>query len=112
MKDVIDVCKALSDETRLRILKILENEELCARDIVAALDQSQPRVSFHLKMLRNTGLIMDRKQGKWMHYHINGADPFKRFLIMSVLDRISGDVIEQDRRRLSLFLKNRGGICC
>jgi len=112
MKDVINICKALSDETRLRIIKILENGELCVCDINAALDIIQPKGSFHLKVLKRTGLIKDRKQGKWMYYSINSADPFKKFLILSVSDRMRDDVVEQDKKRLSAFLKKRGTNSC
>ena len=52
MKDLLNVFKALSDETRLRILKLLEHGELCVCDIVAALNTIQPKVSFHLATLK------------------------------------------------------------
>jgi ArsR family transcriptional regulator len=64
MKDLLEIFKTLSDETRRRILKLLEHGELCVCDIVAALDMIQPKVSFHLGVLKDAGLIKDRKQGK------------------------------------------------
>ncbi|PIX88616.1 MAG: ArsR family transcriptional regulator, partial [Nitrospirae bacterium CG_4_10_14_3_um_filter_44_29] len=51
MQKLLDTFKALSDETRLRILKLLEHGELCVCDVVAALDMIQPKVSFHLAVL-------------------------------------------------------------
>ncbi|BCB97052.1 transcriptional regulator [Dissulfurispira thermophila] len=99
---------ALSDETRLRILKLLEHGELCVCDIVAALDMIQPKVSFHLSILKNAGLIKDRKQGKWIHYSIDDSDMFKRFLVLSVLEKISESEVKEDKKRLDKFLKNKG----
>lgn len=64
MKELINVFKKLSDETILKILKLLEHGKLCVCDIVAALDTIQPKVSFHLGVLKKAKLIKDRKQGK------------------------------------------------
>lgn len=87
MEQILNLFKALSDETRLRIIKLLEHGELCVCDIVAALNMVQPQVSFHLSALKEAGLIKDRKQGRWVHYSINDSDMFKRFLILSVLEK-------------------------
>jgi ArsR family transcriptional regulator len=103
--DLVAVFKALSDETRLRTLRLLGDEELCVCDIVAALDMVQPKVSFHLRILKNAGLIKDRKQGKWIHYRIDGNNIFNRFLILSVLEKISDESVKEDRRRLDKFKK-------
>jgi ArsR family transcriptional regulator len=105
VKDLLTTFKALSDETRLRILKLLERGELCVCDMVAAFDMIQPKVSFHLSVLKQAGLLKDRKEGKWMHYKIDDSDLFKRLLILSVIEKIPGDVLEEDLRRLEEFLK-------
>lgn len=107
MQDLLNVFKALSDETRLRIIKLLERGELCVCDIVAALDMSQPKVSFHLNVLKEAGLIRDRKQGKWIHYRLNDAEMFRRFLLLSVMERTPEDALRKDNRRLGNFLKNK-----
>jgi ArsR family transcriptional regulator len=112
MNALVTVFKALSDETRLRTLKLLEDGELCVCDIVAALDLVQPKVSFHLKILKDAGLIMDRRQGKWIHYRIYDSDMFKRFLIHAVLEKISAESVGEDRKRLNEFRKNKKGLCC
>jgi len=65
--------KALADETRLRILKLLEVKELCVCEVMAALDLTQPTTSHHLGILENIGLVKDRRHGKWVFYSI--ADP-------------------------------------
>ncbi len=105
--DLLNIFKALSDETRLRILKLLEEGELCVCDVVAALEMVQPKVSFHLGVLKEAGLIKDRKQGKWIHYRIADSDIFRRFLILSVLERTPEDVIKEDKKKLNGFLKNK-----
>jgi ArsR family transcriptional regulator, arsenate/arsenite/antimonite-responsive transcriptional repressor len=105
MQDLLNVFKALSEETRLRIVKLLEHGELCVCDIVAALDMIQPKVSFHLAVLKEAGLIKDRKQGKWTHYSIADTDMFRRILLLSTLERISAETVSEDMRRLKDFLQ-------
>ncbi|MFA5516787.1 MAG: metalloregulator ArsR/SmtB family transcription factor, partial [Desulfuromonadales bacterium] len=65
MKDLARTCKAISDETRLRILAILTRGELCVCDLMAILDLPQSTVSRHLATLRHAGLVEDRRQGLW-----------------------------------------------
>lgn len=108
MQELLRIFKALSDETRLRILKLLEDGELCVCDIVSALDIIQPKVSFHLSVLQESGLIKSRKQGKWIFYRIDDCDMFKRFLILSVLERVSENEVVEDKKRLNRFLKIKG----
>jgi len=107
MENVLTIFKALAEETRLRIIKLLEHGELCVCDIVAALDLIQPKVSFHLAVLKEAGFIKDRKQGKWVHYSIDDADIFRRFLLLSTLERISSEFVTEDRNRLANFLKGK-----
>lgn len=107
MNELSAIFKALSDETRLRIIKLLEQGELCVCDIVAALDIIQPKASFHLGVLKEAGLIKDRKQGKWTHYSLNESDLFKRMLMVSVCEKADGAMIANDRKRLERFLKSK-----
>jgi len=65
--------KALADEIRLRILKLLEIREMCVCEVMVALDLTQPTASHHLGILENAGLVKNRKDGKWVFYSI--ADP-------------------------------------
>ena len=72
----LQLFKNLSDETRLGIVLLLkEMGKLCVCDLCAALDQSQPKISRHLAMLRESGLLLDRKQGKWVHYRLSPHMP-------------------------------------
>jgi len=70
MKEV-EILKALADENRVKILKMLRCGEMCVCDILDYLDLSQPTVSHHLKILYNAGLINYRKGGKWIYYSLN-----------------------------------------
>lgn len=108
MEDLVSMFKALSDETRLKIIKMLEQGELCVCDIVAALDMQQSKVSFHLGVLKEAGFIQDRKEGRWTHYRIHDADVFRRMLVLTTLERIAGDAVSGDRKRLAAFRKGRG----
>ena len=107
MDDVIRIFKALSDETRVRIIKLLEHGELCVCDIGAALGMVQPKVSFHLGVLKNSGLLKDRKQGKWVHYSLDESEMFKRFLLLSVAEKVSDEEVQADKDRLKTFLQNK-----
>src|SRR5829696_6755418 len=62
---------ALSDETRLQILRRLRLGERCVCDLTDALDAAQSRLSFHLKVLKDAGLVTDRREGRWMYYTLN-----------------------------------------
>ncbi|PKL52030.1 MAG: ArsR family transcriptional regulator [Nitrospira bacterium HGW-Nitrospira-1] len=107
MEVLLNIFKALSDETRLRILKLLENGELCVCDIVAAMEMSQPKVSFHLNVLKEAGFLKDRKQGRWIHYRLDESDMFRRFLLLSTLEKIPKEAVTKDKERLHAFLQGK-----
>jgi ArsR family transcriptional regulator len=66
------VFKALSDETRLRILRsISQMDELCECNIVPAFGLSQPTISYHLKVLREAGLVRSERRGQWVYHRVN-----------------------------------------
>jgi ArsR family transcriptional regulator, arsenate/arsenite/antimonite-responsive transcriptional repressor len=62
---------ALADRTRLRLLNIMADGEVCVYDFTEALGVSQPKISRHLAYLRNSGLVNTRREGKWIYYSIN-----------------------------------------
>ena len=62
---------ALADETRLQIVDRLRDGEQCVCDLTDLLDSAQSRLSFHLKSLKDAGLIRDRKEGRWVYYSLN-----------------------------------------
>lgn len=61
---------ALSDETRLEALEMLRSGERCVCELQDQLDVAQSRLSFHLKVLKDAGLVQDRKEGRWSYYSI------------------------------------------
>ncbi len=61
---------ALSDETRLGILEMLRGGERCVCELQGDLDAAQSRLSFHLRVLRDAGLVTDRKEGRWSYYAV------------------------------------------
>ncbi|MBI5342088.1 MAG: winged helix-turn-helix transcriptional regulator [Deltaproteobacteria bacterium] len=67
-----DVMKAVADPTRVRILKILEEGEMCVCQIIAVIALGQSTISKHLFLLRAAGLIKDRRDKKWIHYSLDG----------------------------------------
>lgn len=62
--------KALANETRLKILRLLTLREMCVCELTVALDLTQPTASHHLNILQNVGLVRDRKDGKWVFYSV------------------------------------------
>lgn len=68
--DIVNVLKALSDETRLRILNILCDQELCVCDIKESLNVLQTKASRHLSYLKKAGLISSRKKAQWVYYSL------------------------------------------
>lgn len=66
------IFKALCDENRIRILKLLRSGEKCACKLLEELNISQPTLSHHMKILCDSGIVVGRKEGKWMHYSISG----------------------------------------
>ena len=65
------VFKALCDENRLRILELLRGGEKCACVLIAKLDMGQSAISYHMKILVESGIVESRQEGKWTHYQIS-----------------------------------------
>ncbi len=65
------IFKAFCDENRIRILKMLRSGEMCACKILEELNVTQPTLSHHMKILCDSGIVVGRKDGKWMHYSIS-----------------------------------------
>jgi ArsR family transcriptional regulator len=64
---------ALSDETRLEIVRLLSHGERCVCELQGVLGAAQSRLSFHLKTLKDAGLVSDRREGRWVYYALNRA---------------------------------------
>jgi ArsR family transcriptional regulator len=112
MEQISKTFKALSDESRLRILGIiLRVEELCVCDIGFVMGFTQTKVSRHLSYLKNAGLVEDRRQGLWMLYRIaEPKDDARRELIEFVRRTLaSNPAAQQDALRLE---ESINGGCC
>lgn len=62
---------ALSDATRLQLVELLRGGERCVCELTDALESAQSRLSFHLRILKEAGLVLDRKEGRWVYYRLN-----------------------------------------
>src|SRR5262245_8928704 len=93
---------ALADKTRLRILNLMGKDEICVGHLVEVLGESQPKSSRHLAYLRNAGVVSVRRDGKWMHYHIEEpSDDTAAEVLRELLDGLSAQSDMQiERRRL------------
>ncbi|WP_346885156.1 metalloregulator ArsR/SmtB family transcription factor [Clostridium sp. UBA4395] len=70
--EYVQMFKALADETRLKIINMLtESEELCACKILENFNITQPTLSYHMKILTDSGLVLGNKDGSWMKYTLN-----------------------------------------
>ena len=70
MKELVNIFSAISDETRIRILKLLEKHTMCVRELTAILGIRQPSVSHHLGILKRAGLVEDIRNGQWIDYRL------------------------------------------
>jgi ArsR family transcriptional regulator len=107
LEALTDVYAALADPTRLRILSLLGDGEICVCHIHASLDVPQPTASRHLAYLRRAGLVEARRDGIWMHYHLAEiANPVVRTVVKSALHALTHMAIRtKDEKRLQLALK-------
>jgi ArsR family transcriptional regulator len=87
--------QALSDPTRLSILHRLRFGERCVCELTDALDAAQSRLSFHLRVLREAGLVTDRREGRWMYYTLN-PDAFAE--IADVVEALGSAPSDAERR--------------
>lgn len=68
---IISGFHALSEPLRIRVIELLQKRELCVCDLCEALDVSQSKLSFHLKTLKEAGLVNSRQEGRWIYYSLN-----------------------------------------
>jgi len=104
MQDLIKVMKALSDETRLRILRVLLEKECCVCEVLQALDISQSRASRNLGILQDAGFLRARRDGAWIVYSVDweSANRYAASLAKLLKDSpVANEVLAQDKERLS-----------
>lgn len=99
--------RALADRTRLRLLNLMGDDEVCVCFFVEVLKMSQPRISRHLAYLKQSGIVATRREGKWMHYRIVvPADSFAAQALADARAWLTTDKeMQRDRDRLEK-------VCC
>lgn len=111
-QSVSDKFAAFSDPTRLRILHLLHEGEMCVGDLVTILDMPQPTISRHLAYLRRSQLVETRKSGLWMYYSLAAAESELHRKLLDCLTACFPDVpaLKKDAKRAAR-LKKSGGCC-
>lgn len=94
--------RALADSTRLRIINLLGDQEVCVCFFVEILKTNQPKISRHLAYLRRAGIVAARREGIWMHYRVSTPkDENAAKVLMDVRDWLAKDPgMQDDRKRL------------
>lgn len=112
MKSDLDIFKACSDQTRLRILFLLSKRELCVCELVSILDMPQGKISRHLAILKNAELVSDRRDGTWIYYSLIASDTGLKKLLINYLqnERNRPETVMTDLNHLDK-LTDKGEIC-
>ena len=107
-EQTLDALRAIGEETRLRIVAVLRHGELTVTDLTEILGQSQPRVSRHLKLLADAGLVVKHREGTWAFFRLADSAPH-RALAAAALDTIEVDdpVLDADLQRLDAVRSRR-----
>ena len=94
--------RALADRTRLRLLNLMGNDEVCVCFFVEILKTNQPKISRHLAYLRRAGIVGARREGQWIHYRIaEPADSDAARVLKDVMTWLAADTeMQRDRQRL------------
>lgn len=94
--------RALADRTRLRLLNLMRDDEVCVCYFVEVIKTNQPKISRHLAYLRRAGVVTARREGKWMHYRIvEPQDPYAAHVFSEVRDWLLEDrKMQKDHERL------------
>ena len=98
-----ELFRALADRTRLRLINLMSEGEICVCYFVEVVGAPQPKISRHLAYLRRAGIVSARREGKWMHYGlVMPNDPGMAAVFKATLNILSADKeLQQDRRRLT-----------
>jgi ArsR family transcriptional regulator len=95
--------RALGDPTRLRLLNLIANQEVCVCYFTEVIGAPQPKISRHLAYLRKAGIVAARREGKWMHYRLAApSSPHVAGILKRVLEALQQDkTLQRDRERLN-----------
>lgn len=115
MKTTTEIFKSLADETRLRLLVLLQGgREYCVCDLMHALDMPQSTVSRHLAYLKRNGWLQDRKGGVWMYYSMKKEMlAFLQAQLVLIVTRLADSpVCRKDKERLEAYLQSKDVASC
>lgn len=100
---------ALSDKTRLRILNLLRNEEICVYYLTEVLKESQPKISRHLAYLKNTEIVSARREGKWVYYRIEiSKNLYAERLLKNILEWLTNQKeMQEDYEKLLKLINEK-----
>jgi ArsR family transcriptional regulator len=96
--------QALANQTRLRLLNLMADKEICVCYLAEILDQLQPKISRHLAYLRKAGIVASRRNGKWMHYRIaTPSHAGAAIILQQTLASLKDErIMQSDRKRLTV----------
>ena len=101
MIDPLQFFKCLADETRLKSLLIIQSEgEICVCELVEALQEIQPKISRHLALLRESRIVLDRRQGQWIYYRLNPHLPEWAKTVLAETAKQNQSYIEGNLKKL------------
>jgi len=115
MQTTVEIFKSLADETRLRLLILLQGgNEHCVCDLMQALDMPQSTVSRHLAYLKRNGWLQDRRGGIWMYYSLNKErDGFLQAQLVLIINQLAeSSVCRADKQRLETYLQSKNTSAC
>ncbi len=96
-----DVFKCLADDTRAKMVLLIDREkELCVCELTHALNQSQPKISRHLALLRASGVLIGRRRSQWVYYRLNPDLPQWVSDMLTLTNNASGEWLQEQSRRL------------
>jgi len=110
MRELVKIFKALSDASRIRILKMLEVRPLCVCEITEVLQLATSTVSKHLSILRDAGYIIDQKEGKWVNYYLNrdqNSDYVQHLLPLIRTWLPANETVLNDRKKVQTVDRNQ-----
>ena len=109
-EEVANICKAMSDSNRLRIIEMLTQGEKCGCNLLEELQVTQPTLSHHMKVLGDCGLVSSYKDGKWQHYSIN-CEKFKEYKDYIAAITCCGNTTEEFLKWMNRKHKKAGAYC-
>jgi ArsR family transcriptional regulator len=114
METLAERLKALSDPTRLRVVRLLEHGELCVCDLTEALDLPQSKVSRHMSFLKKSGWVVSRRSGKWIYYSLAEPENSIQAHVLAVLRQGLPQVPQamEDYQRLCHYLETKNTEKC